>query len=120
MHHELSLKAAKKEWHGSVKAYAIGFVISLLLTSISFLLVVFKVLSGKNLIFTIVTLALVQAVCQLLLFLHLGQEDKPRWETITFYFMFLILSIIVGGSLWIMSDLNDRVMSDMNTGMHHD
>lgn len=113
MNIDLSLQEIKKEWHGTLKSYAIGFIASFLLTSASFLIVVFKVLSGQTLVFTLVSLALVQAICQLLYFLHLGQEAKPRWETVIFYFMFLILLIIVGGSIWIMQDLDDRVMMDM-------
>lgn len=88
----------------------IGFIASILLTSASFYLVYAKSLQGTGLIFAIVFLALVQAVFQLLFFLHVGQEDKPRWETLVFYFMVSILLIIVIGSLWIMFDLNDRVM----------
>jgi cytochrome o ubiquinol oxidase operon protein cyoD len=55
---------------------------------------------------------------QLRFFLHLGQEAKPRWETMIFYFMVLVLLIIALGSLWIMHDLEERVMSNME--MTHD
>ncbi|HEV8051314.1 MAG TPA: cytochrome o ubiquinol oxidase subunit IV [Parachlamydiaceae bacterium] len=113
MESELSLAEMKKEWHGSLKAYAVGFFTSLILTSISFSLVVFNLLSGNTLLYTIVSLALIQAVIQLLFFLHVGQEAKPKWETAIFFLMFLILLIIVIGSLWIMYDLNARMMPDM-------
>lgn len=109
---ELSLKRMKKEWHGSLKAYIIGFIASLLLTTISFLLVIAKAVSGPTLAYTIVALALVQALFQLIFFLHVGQEAKPRWETLTFCFMFMILLIIAIGTLWIMHDLNERMMPD--------
>jgi len=117
---ELSLNKIKKEWHGSWKTYIIGFVSSLILTSASFLLVITKALTGRSLIYAIIGLGLTQAIFQLIYFLHLGQESKPRWQMWIFFFMLLILLIVVGGSLWIMSDLNDRVMSDMNMEMHHD
>jgi cytochrome o ubiquinol oxidase subunit IV len=58
-------------------------------------------------------LALVQGVVQLIFFLHLSQEARPRWETLSFYFMLLILFIVMGGTLWIIYDLNERVMSSM-------
>ena len=117
---ELSLKETKKEWHGSLKAYLIGLALSFLLTAASFLLVTEKWLSGQALIYALIGLALVQATCQLIFFLHLGQEAKPRWETFIFYFMLFTLLIIVLGSLWIMYDLNERVMSNMMQGMSHD
>lgn len=113
MSHELSLKETQKEYHGTLKSYLIGFIISFLLTVISFTLVAASLLSEHSLIYTIAGLALIQASLQLLFFLHLGQEAKPRWETLIFFFMVLILLIIVMGTLWIMSDLNDRMMSTM-------
>lgn len=120
MHEELSLKEVKKEWHGTYKSYVIGFIASLLLTSLSFLLVITKAITGPALIFIIVSLALIQAVMQLLYFLHLGQEEETHWEAVTFYFMVVILVIVAFGSLWIMYNLNDRMMSDMPMEMTHD
>lgn len=111
MHNDLSLKEVKKEWHGTLRSYVIGFLASLLLTAFSFFIVATKVFSGQVLAYTIIGLALVQAVFQLLFFLHVGQEAKPRWETVVFYFMLLVLFIVVVGSLWIMFDLNNRLMS---------
>ena len=111
---ELTLQEVKKEWHGSVRAYVIGFIASLLLTCIAFSLVGFKLLPEHVLIHTLTGLALVQAAFQLLFFLHVGQEAKPRWETLTFCFMMLVLLIVAVGSLWIMFDLNNRVMMDMD------
>lgn len=120
MHHELNLEESQKEWHGTVKSYAIGFISSILMTLISFFLVWTKLLTGPILIFTITGLALTQAIFQLLFFLHVGQEAKPRWETVVFFFMVLVLVIIAFGSLWIMYDLNDRVMSNMTMDTPHD
>lgn len=113
MHPDLSLKEMKKEWHGSLKAYVIGFVASVLLTAASFLLVISQLLSGYAIIFALIGLAIVQAGVQLLFFLHVGQEAKPRWETLVFWFMVVVLLIIALGSLWIMYDLNSRMMSGM-------
>lgn len=120
MSDELNLQETQKEWHGSLKAYLKGFIGSVLLTIASFCLVITKWLSGPNLVYTIIGLALAQAVVQLLFFLHVGEEDKPRWEMVIFYFMVAVFLIIVIGSLWIMHDLNDRVMSNMTMDMTHD
>jgi cytochrome o ubiquinol oxidase operon protein cyoD len=120
MSEDLSLKETQKEWHGTLKSYVIGFIASILLTAASFSLVIMKLLSEHLLMYTIVSLALVQAIFQLLFFLHVGQEAKPRWETLVFYFMLLVLFIIAIGSLWIMHDLNNRVMSNMTMEMPHD
>lgn len=111
MSSELSFKATKEEWHGSYRAYLIGFIASLTLTLLSFGLVLMRYFSSQGTIYFIVFLAMVQAVIQLLFFLHVGQEAKPKWETLIFFFMMLILIIIAGGSLWVMNDLNERVMN---------
>jgi cytochrome o ubiquinol oxidase subunit IV len=120
MSNELSLKEIQNEWHGTLKSYAIGFVASILLTATSFYIIMTRLFSGPVLIIAIIILAIVQAIFQLLFFLHLGQEAKPQWETVVFYFMILVLLIIAIGSLWIMYDLNDRLMSNIAMETTHD
>lgn len=116
MFDDLSLKEIQKQWHGTFKSYAIGFVSSLLLTAASFCLVISDLLPRHFLICTLIALAVLQAIIQLIFFLHLGgDEEKPRWASYAFCFTALILIIIVIGSLWVMNDLNDRMMPDMTT-----
>lgn len=120
MHDNLSLKEIQKEWHGTLKSYVIGFIASILLTIASFSLVITKLLKGQSLVYTLIGLAIVQAIIQLRFFLHVGQEAKPRWETLVFYFMVMVLLIVAIGSLWIIWDLNNRMMTDMPMEMTHD
>lgn len=110
---ELSLKEIQKEWHGSLKSYVVGFLASLLLTGISFYIVFANLFSGHTLFYAVIGLAVAQAIIQLIFFLHVGQEAKPRWETISLCFTIMVLLIVVIGSLWIMFDLENRVMPDM-------
>jgi cytochrome o ubiquinol oxidase operon protein cyoD len=120
MSEELSLKEIQKEWHGTFRSYAMGFIGSLLLTLISFFLVATKLFTTHVTFYIIIGLALLQAAIQMIFFLHVGQEAKPRWETLVFYFMVMVVLIIGLGSLWIMFDLNERVMSHMAKEMPHD
>jgi len=113
MSSELSLNEIKKEWHGTFKAYMIGFFSSLFLTGLSFFLVIERLFSEQNLMYVILALAIVQAIVQLLFFLHVGQEAKPRWESVVFGFTVLILLIVAIGSIWVMHDLKERVMPEM-------
>ena len=53
MSDDSSLAAVQKEWHGTLKAYLIGFISSAILTAISFFLVITKLLTGHALIGTI-------------------------------------------------------------------
>jgi len=50
-------------------------------------------------------LALVQLVVQLVLFLHVGQEEKPRFNLLALSFGLITVVILVGGTLWIMQNL---------------
>jgi cytochrome o ubiquinol oxidase subunit IV len=111
MTHEPNLDEIQKEYHGTLKSYIIGFTASLLLTLLAFGLVIAKSFPKHLIILSIVALGLIQAVFQLRFFLKLGYEAKPRWETIVFYCMILVLLIIAIGSLWIMHDLNLRMMN---------
>lgn len=117
---DLSLREIQKEWHGTYKSYAIGFFSSLVLTALSFFIVIAKLLVGKALFVALIGLAIIQASVQLIFFLHLGQEAKPRWETLIFYLMLLILLIVALGTLWIMYDLDERLMKPMTKEMTHD
>ena len=120
MHEDLTLAQIQKEWHGSLKSYAIGFAASLILSIVAFFLVAAHALSKSLTMYVIISLAAIQAIFQLRFFLHVGQEAKPRWESVTFAFMLTILLIVVAGTMWIMYDLNDRTMTDMSKEMPHD
>ena len=110
MSEEMSLKEMQKGWPQTLKLYAIGFLGSILLTAISFSLAALKLFSTKILILVLVFLALTQAIVQLIFFMHFGTEEHPRWKALIFWFMVLVILIFVLCSLWIISDLNHRVM----------
>lgn len=99
----------------SYKPYVFGYVYSVLLTVEAYLLVTNEVFSGFTLIAVLLCLAFVQLVVQLVFFLHLGSESKPRWNLVAFLFMALVLLIVVIGSLWIMENLNYNMMPSMET-----
>ncbi len=107
--------------HGSVVSYTAGFIISLLLTAIPYFIVVNKLLTGWILDVAIAELAMVQLVVQLVFFLHLGQETKPRWNLLMFVSAVSIIFILVTGSIWIMNHLNYNMSpKQMNEYLIHD
>lgn len=105
-----------KEWAelGSFKSYLLGFLLSVLLTLGMYFSATQKVFSKGGLLFIIVGLALVQMFVQFVFFLHLGKESKPRWGVMVFLFMLLIVVVLVFGSLWIMNNLDYRMMTPMD------
>lgn len=94
--------------------YSIGFVTSLVLTLGAYILASGRIVSGIELIVVLGGLALVQMLVQLVFFLNLADETRPRFRLASFGFMTIILVIVVAGSLWIMYHLN-RNMIDMNS-----
>ena len=89
--------------------YLTGFVLSLLLTFAAYDMVVYKEVSPWTLPL-LGLLAVVQMVVQLVFFLHLGDEVRPRYKLASFVFMAGILLIVIVGSLWIMQNLNENMM----------
>ena len=101
---------------GSRKGYVLGFILSLLFTLTAYALVQKHVSSYHEafahsfLYIAIAVMAVAQFFVQMFFFLHLGRETKPRWKLVVFYGMAMTVFIIVAGSLWIMHNLNYRMM----------
>ena len=99
-----------------MKAYSIGFVISVLLTLAAYYLVTgyssgfsFPGLTLWSIAGAIAVLALAQAAVQLFFFMHIRLRGQPRWRLTIFLFMAMVVLILVGGSIWIMSSLSGRM-----------
>jgi len=110
--------------HGTLLSYISGFILSIVLTLAVFFLVNDHVVTGHEafshgfLTVAIMSLAVVQLIVQLIFFLHLGNETKPRWNLAVFLFMMVVLIVIVGGSLWIMDNLNYHTKSPQDTSTY--
>lgn len=103
-------KTIKIEKEGSRLSYSIGFILSLILTCISFFLAFKNILKGESLFYSLSILAILQASLQLFFFLHVGKEKAPYWKALVFLFMLSVTFIVVIGSLWIMYNLDYRMM----------
>lgn len=90
----------------TLATYVVGFVLSVLLTLAAFWLVSQHKLTGSAALVAIFGLALLQFCVQVLCFLHLAEDQRPRHKVMAFLFMLLVVIILAGGSLWIMDNLN--------------
>src|SRR5258708_779181 len=97
---------SEKYMYSMFRSYVIGFVLSMLLTVGAYVVVITKMYTGTILVFVLALLGLTQLIVQLLFFLHLGQESKPRWNVVFFISTIGIILILIIGSLWIMNNLN--------------
>lgn len=96
--------------------YITGYVISVILTLTTYVLVSTHVAhhheypSDTFMQIALPVLAVMQLFAQMILFLGLGRGKKSLWNTYAFIFAVITVLIIVVGSLWIMSNLNYRMM----------
>jgi cytochrome o ubiquinol oxidase operon protein cyoD len=95
---------------GSLKSYAVGFLLSIVLTVISFALVMSGAFSRSAALFGIFGAAIVQILVHLHYFLHLDTSSAMRWNVMALVFALLIITLFVGGTLWIMYHLHYRMM----------
>jgi len=99
-----------------MRSYLIGFILSLGLTLIAFVLTTIqsdfqgRAYPDLPLTVALVTLAITQLIVQLLFFFHLGHESRPRLNTVSFLFMLMVVGIVAFGSLWIMYHLDYNMM----------
>ena len=93
------------------RPYITGFIFALVLTGIPFGLVAMELLPRMTMLVVIAVLAVVQVVVHLRYFLHIDLKATPRENILVLAFAAVLIFIMVGGSLWIMLDLNARMMS---------
>jgi cytochrome o ubiquinol oxidase operon protein cyoD len=127
------MKPYSNENHPDLATYLTGFILALLLTLLAFGLVIIergcslgsidKLLgifpSGEVIteemprwliIGGVSVLAILQISVHLRYFLHLSFGSAQNWNLQAILFALFIIIIMVGGTLWIMNDLNGHMM----------
>ncbi|HJV51872.1 MAG TPA: cytochrome o ubiquinol oxidase subunit IV [Noviherbaspirillum sp.] len=107
--------------HGSLKSYAIGFVLSVILTAIPFWLVMGKVFDKSSTTALVVLgFAVVQIVVHMIYFLHMNTKSEGGWNMLALIFTVVLVVIVLSGSIWVMYHLNHNMMPGMAPGaMQH-
>ena len=91
--------------------YSLGFVACVALTLIPFYAVIHNSWQKSTLIILIMLTAIIQFFVQVYCFLRLNNSSKQgRMNSAALMFTFVVLVIIVGGSMWIMSNLDYFMM----------
>jgi cytochrome o ubiquinol oxidase operon protein cyoD len=87
--------------------YLIGFVLATILTIIPFTFV--ATVGGKITFFVLILCAILQLIVHLRYFLHLSFKGQQREDLQLVMFTGLILLIMIGGSVWVLGDLYNRM-----------
>ena len=109
-----ALNVAPGEPHNNivseVVAYVIGLGLALLLTGVSFWVASTTAIWGPGVATGLVVLAIAQMGVHLVFFLHITSGPDNTNNVLALAFGVLIVLLVIGGSLWIMSHLNQNMM----------
>ena len=92
-----------------LKSYVTGFILSIVLTLVPYILVTNHLMTPIILVGVILVFAFIQLAVQLIFFLHVKQESKPRLNLFIFILFFCTILVVVVASIWIMQHLNYRM-----------
>lgn len=93
-----------------IRIYLIGLTLATALTAASFLLLSTKLLWGPGLPVALIVLAIAQMGVHLVFFLHITTGPDDLNNALALAFGVLIIIIFLGGTLWIMANLNHNMM----------
>jgi len=105
-----------------VFVYTIGLVLAVILTAISFWVANTSLLWAPGIPLGLAVLAIAQMGIHLVFFLHITTGPDNTNNVLALAFGVLIVLLVVVGSLWIMTNLNDNMMPPaelMNMHMQH-
>ncbi|MCL9782438.1 cytochrome o ubiquinol oxidase subunit IV [Vibrio sp. S4M6] len=95
----------------SVQGYVKGFIASLILTIIPFYFVATHSLPNDITYVILFGCAIIQVIVHFYYFLHLESKSHDgRWSIISLVFTAVVVLILIGGSIWIMWNLNENMM----------
>lgn len=98
------------QYRRELRSYAIGLVAALALTVIPFALVAWLDEPRQTALVVIGVLALLQIVIHLRFFLHVDLSRQKREDLQLILFSGLLLAIMAFGTIWIMANLQVRMM----------
>jgi cytochrome o ubiquinol oxidase subunit IV len=99
--------------HASVRSYVTGFLLSVILTFVPFALVMSGAAPAATIIPICIGLGVTQILVHLVYFLHMNGSSTQTWNMAAFVFTFVVVAILVAGSLWVMYHLDVDMMPGM-------
>jgi cytochrome o ubiquinol oxidase subunit IV len=97
-----------------IQGYLLGLVLATLLTAASFYIVYTHLIWEPAVPIALGALAVAQIGVHLAFFLHLTTAPDNTNNVLALAFGVLIVALIIGGSVWIMGHLDDRMMPTMH------
>ncbi|WP_322046008.1 cytochrome o ubiquinol oxidase subunit IV [Paraburkholderia sp. J67] len=99
------------EAHGSLGSYAVGFILSVLLTAGAFGLVLHGSFGPGTGMAVLAVLAFVQVIVHLVFFLHLNTSSGQGWNVLSLAYTVLAAAFLIFGTMWVMHNVSMNMMS---------
>ena len=93
-----------------IYGYLLGLIFAVALTAVSFLLPKTGLVWGPSLPMALIVFAIAQMGVHLVFFLHITTGPDNTNNVMALAFGVLIVFLVMAGSIWIMSHLNDKMM----------
>lgn len=93
-----------------MQTIVIGFCLAVLLTALPFAAIIGQWLPREGLLWLITIAAALQIMVHLHFFLGVGFSSKHRERLTSLLFACVLMFIMVGGTLWVMTNLYWRMM----------
>ena len=95
----------------TLKGYATGFALSVVLTAIPFWLVMSGAIADKYATTLIImAFAAVQIIVHMVYFLHMNARSEGGWTLLALIFTIVLVVIALSGSLWVMYHMTTNMM----------
>ncbi len=93
-----------------IQGYVLGFILAVALTAASFYVVSTDLIWQPAIPVALAVLAVAQIGVHLVFFLHITTAPDNTNNILALAFGVLIVALVIGGSLWIMANLNHNMM----------
>jgi cytochrome o ubiquinol oxidase operon protein cyoD len=100
----------RAEYRRELRSYLVGLGVAVALSAIAFGAVVWNGFDRMTLLWIIAATALIQIVVHLRFFLHIELTRSKRDDLQLILFSALLIGLMVGGTLWILGNLRERMM----------
>jgi cytochrome o ubiquinol oxidase subunit IV len=103
-------RRTEEEIAPGLRGYCIGFVLAAVLTAASFAVAGAQIVWRPAVSIALIVLAIAQMGVHLVFFLHITTAPDNKNNALALAFGVLIVLLLIGGSLWIMANLNHHMM----------
>ncbi|HEY0423233.1 MAG TPA: cytochrome o ubiquinol oxidase subunit IV [Rhodopila sp.] len=93
-----------------IRGYVFGLALAILLTAASFYTAGTQLIWAPGVPVALVVLAIAQIGIHLVFFLHITTAPDNTNNVLALAFGILIVALVIGGSLWIMANLNQNMV----------